>query len=125
MSNKKLVFSRILDRRPCLNEGDALIRVDLDEINATFGPPEIQLLETSKVLYWNFRNRAGVGSFSLWVEIPNRRRSTQNLNLEASTSSHGSWLEFFDWVFDRFGAVSSCEELPVAINGANFVVVPA
>jgi hypothetical protein len=125
MSKRKPVFSRVLGRRPCLKEGEALIRSDLDTIAATFGPPEIQRLQQSKRLFWNFRSLRKSEAFSLWVEIPNARKSTRSLNVEASTSSHGTWLEFFDWCFDRFGAVSNRDERPAVLNGAGFVVVPA
>src|ERR1700691_4354904 len=46
-------------------------------------------------------------------------------DVEVSTNRRRDWTSFLDWIFDRLGAVSSCEEPPVAINGANFVVVPA
>jgi hypothetical protein len=118
-------FARVLGRMPCVEDGEALIHIDLDEIVGTFGPPEIQTLKATKRLFWNFQTRDDVGRFSLWVEIPVSRKSTKNLDIEVSTASNRDWESFFDWVFERLGAVSSCEELPVAINGAGFVVVPA
>jgi hypothetical protein len=118
-------FARILGRVPCVMESQALIHIDLDEIVGAFGPPEIQTLKTSRRLFWNFQTRDDVGPFSLWVEIPVSRKSTENLDIEVSTNRRRDWTSFLDWVFDRLGAVSSCEEPPVAINGANFVVVPA
>jgi hypothetical protein len=118
-------FARVLGRMPCVEGGEALIHIDLDEIVGAFGPPEIQVLKTSRRLFWNFQTRDDVGRFSLWVEIPVSRKSTENLDIEVSTNRRRDWTSFLDWVFDRLGAVSSCEEPPVAINGANFVVVPA
>ena len=118
-------FARVLGRVPCFDGGKALIRIDLDEIVGTFGPPEIQRFKTSRRLFWNFRTCDDVGRFSLWVEIPIGRRSTGNLDIELSVNRHRNWESFYVWVSDRIGAVSNCDELPVVINGAKFVVVPA
>ena len=118
-------FARIVGRKPCLEDSDALIHADLDEIVNTFGPAEIQMLGSSRLLFWSFQKRDEVGRFSLWVEPPTARKSVRNLDIEVSTNRNRDWESFFDWVLDRLGAVSNCEERPVVLNGAGFVVVPA
>jgi hypothetical protein len=119
------IFARIVGRKPCLEDSDALIHADLDEIVNTFGPPEIQMLGSSRLLFWNFQKRDEVGRFSLWVEVPIDRKSTRNLDIEVSTNRNRDWESFFEWVLDRIGAVSNCEEGPAVLNGAGFVIVPA
>jgi hypothetical protein len=117
-------FARVFGRVPRVKDGEAFIHAYLDEIVGAFGPPEIQVFKSSRRLFWNFQTRDDVGRFSLWVEIPAGRKSTNNLDVEVSTEGL-DWEKFFDWSMDRLGAVSGCVEPPVAINGAGFVVVPA